>query len=183
MCADPFGNETNGCDYFVNETQNCSVQERTEKILITEVFYDTPGNDANEEWLKIFNPTNFSINLTGWRIEDNDNSWSFPENTNLNNMTYAIVARDALGFYALYNCSPTFAGFTRSLNNDGDELYLFNTTGVMDFVAWENGYNNTFENWTINASKGFSISRTSFIDTDSPSDWLSNQIPTPACMT
>jgi Na+-transporting NADH:ubiquinone oxidoreductase subunit NqrC len=32
-------------------------QGLTPKVYITEVFYDTPGVDSEEEWVELYNPT------------------------------------------------------------------------------------------------------------------------------
>jgi len=67
------------------------------------------------------------------------------------------------------------------LSTSGDELYLVDASGtIMDYVAWEGE-----GGWSIYANEGYSIARAKdangvLIDTDSESDWLSEQIPTPA---
>ena len=41
------------------------------EVLINEVMYDPLINDNYYEWIELYNPTNRSINLTGWKIADN----------------------------------------------------------------------------------------------------------------
>lgn len=40
-------------------------------VLINEVMYDPELNENYYEWIELYNPTNQSINLTGWSITDN----------------------------------------------------------------------------------------------------------------
>ncbi len=45
-------------------------------LRLTEIFSNTGhrNNDAAYEWIEIFNPTDHSVELTGWRISDNNAS-------------------------------------------------------------------------------------------------------------
>ena len=40
-------------------------------VLINEVFYNPPGEEKPCEWVEIFNPSNDTVNLTGWLLQDN----------------------------------------------------------------------------------------------------------------
>jgi len=144
-------------------------------VVISEVFYDTPGSDASEEWLELYNPSASSININGWTISDNTGSTTLPDVT-LAPGDYFILARDTTGFYNLYGFNPDDGTMTISLNNGGDQLLLADNSGnPVDFVAWEGGYSNSYPSWTVSASytsiyrlvdgSGFPT------DTDSNSDW------------
>lgn len=39
------------------------------KILISEVMYDPPGSDVEKEFIKLFNPNNFDVDLDGWSLK------------------------------------------------------------------------------------------------------------------
>ncbi|NIP94495.1 MAG: lamin tail domain-containing protein, partial [Akkermansiaceae bacterium] len=39
-------------------------------------FPDGEGNDS--DWIEIFNPDDLSIDLSGYRLEDGESSWTFP---------------------------------------------------------------------------------------------------------
>lgn len=143
-------------------------------IILTEVYYDASGTELKEEWIEIYNPLDAAINLSGWSIEDNAGSWSFP-GIEINAGSYLRIGRDSSGFYNATGCQPDLNGFTRGLNNDGDQLKLKNNGTEVDFVAWEEGYQGAYPEWNITAAEGKSISR-SIIDTDSVSDWAVNEI-------
>ncbi len=186
-CADPWGNETNGCGYLRNETQNCTaVLPQHEKIIFTEVYYNyngTPGHYSDGEWIEVYNPTDMPINLSSWRIEDNAKNWSFGDGVIIQNKSYFIIAHNADVFQSLYGCTAHISDSQiPALNNDGDQLTVFNLTSAVDFVAWESGHSNSYPEWNINATINKTIARNGTVDTDTPSDWLSNQTPTPACI-
>ena len=43
-------------------------------IVITEIMYDLPGADTGREWIKIFNTSNVSLDLTDWKFVDSSGS-------------------------------------------------------------------------------------------------------------
>ena len=150
------------------ETQNCTSLNH---IIFSEVLYDTPGIESDEEWLKLYNPSNGDVDMTNWSITDNSGTWKFTGT--INSKSYMTIARNAEGFKNLTGCNANIAGFSRGLNNDGDQLTLKNSNNdEIDFVAWEQGANHSYPSWNITASGGKSIKRISMaVDTDSVSDW------------
>ncbi len=148
----------------------------TGKLLISEVFYDTPGTDDVEEWIELYNGTGSAINLNGYSLTDNVGTWQIPSAT-IAAGDRLVVARNTSGFSALYGFSPDLAGLTLALGNSGDRVILKDSTGAeLDRVAWEGN----LSGWTISASTGSSIYRPDLtVDTDSVSDWAATGSETP----
>ncbi len=147
-------------------------------IIISEVFYDTPGTDSAEEWIELYNPTTVPVDLSGWTLSDNRGVFTLPSGTTIGVNSFLVVARNAAGYFALYNKNPDVSGMTLSLGNSGDVLRLKNLGGTeVDMVAWEN----YIVGWSIFAKTGQSISRVSLTsDSDTVNDWivtLSNGTP------
>jgi len=137
-------------------------------LVIAQVAYDTPGDDATEEFVDLYNPTGADISLDGWGLADGAGSWAFPAGVVVYAGDYVSVARDAAGFQALYGLAPDVEGLSLSLNNTGDELTLYDGAVAADFVAWE-GY---VAGWSITAPTGDAIERLDpAVDTDSVADW------------
>jgi hypothetical protein len=137
-----------------------------DNIIITEVLYDTPGTDADEEWIELFNPTKKDIDIANWTIEDNVDSFKILSGI-VPSGGYFVIARLTLGFNALYGSNPDLEGLTLFLGNSGDKLILRDTenTGV-DLVAWEE----EVPGWTVNATHT-TIRRIGTEDTDTVNDW------------
>jgi len=136
-----------------------------DNIIITEVLYDTPGTDSNEEWFELFNPTNLPINLTGWTIEDNADTFTLSKIIPAKG--YLVIAKQATGFYALYGFNPDIEGLNLFLGNSGDRLVLKDNNGTeVDKVAWEEG----LAGWSISATHT-TIRRKNVVDTDTVDDW------------
>ena len=150
-------------------------------ILFSEIFYDTPGTDSDEEWIEIYNSTGSSLSLDNWTVTDNNGTgsvYTFPANTTIESGTYLTVAANSVGFNSLYSYDADLYGSVPALNNTGDALLLKNSTGqLIDAVAWEGGASAGLPNGWGSASDpsaptGSTILRTSSgTDTDSFSDW------------
>ncbi len=137
-----------------------------DQVIITEVLYDTPGTDADEEWIELFNPTKKDVDLTNWTIEDNVDTFKILSGI-ISGGEYFVVARVTAGFNALYGSNPDIEGLSLYLGNSGDKLTLRdNANAVVDFVAWEEEE----PGWTVNATHT-TIRRISEIDTNTVSDW------------
>ncbi|MTI88828.1 MAG: PKD domain-containing protein [Balneolaceae bacterium] len=153
----------------------------TGTILFSEIFYDTPGTDSDEEWIELYNGTSSSIDLAGYTITDNNgtgSSYTFPSGSTVAAGSYFTVAANSSGFYALYGFDADQYGSISALNNSGDALILTDGLGTeVDAVAWEGGASAGLPSgWGSSsdpiASTGESIYRSSVsTDSDSYSDW------------
>lgn len=141
----------------------------TPRVRISQVAYDTPGDDAAEEWIEVYNPTASPVDISSYRLADNSGSFTLPPNTIVPANQHVAIARTDAGFTALFNRAPAVAGMTLSLGNTGDELRLLDPNGAeVDRVLWEN----TGAGWPIAASTGSAIRRIdATVDTDTVADW------------
>ena len=156
------------CDGF-DDASDVDCAAGPASLVIAQVAYDTPGDDAIEEFVDLYNPTGADISLDGWGLADGAGSWAFPAGLVVYAGDYLSVARDAAGFQALYGVAPDVEGLSLALNNTGDELTLYDGAVAADFVAWE-GF---VAGWSITAPIGDSIERGDpAIDSDTVADWV-----------
>jgi hypothetical protein len=148
----------------------------SEHIVFSEVFYDPPGKESDEEWIELYNPTSNSIDLSGLKIQDNTKNYTIPDGTTILPGEFLVIARNETGFMNLFGFSPDVTGLTLNLNNDGDILTLRNGTVEIDMVSW----GDYIPGWNLVVSENESIKREPpEQDTDTPSDWMSNAEPSP----
>ncbi len=165
------------------------IHAQTNDLLISEVYYDTVGDDNLEEWIEIYNPTNQTINLSNYKIGDeetkggNEGMYQFPPEAVIAAGEQKVIAKNAIGFYALYKKYPDWEILTTddeigdfsetpdmnkysswgsgslSFTNTGDEVLLINENDiVVDAVVFESGsYENVVKNNGV--ATGHSISR------------------------
>lgn len=168
--------EVNAVDASGNEGTKSSPASATtmaagiDHVLISEVFYDTPGTDSKEEWIELHNPTSSPIDISGWMLKDNSRTYTIASGTVINAGEFLVFARSFTGFAALYGFNPDFGDLNLALGNRGDQVILQDSSGTqIDFVAWEN----YVTGWSISASTGESIKRFDLTsDSDTVTDWI-----------
>ena len=137
------------------------VKAEASYLLITEVYYDTIGDDSVEEWVEIYNPNSTEVDLSNYKIGDeetaggNEGMFRFPDGAKIEGGEQMVVAKNTMGFYNLYAKFPDFEidttddGVTDfsetpdmtkysswstgsfSLTNTGDEVLLINALDVV----------------------------------------------------
>ncbi|MFH1403990.1 MAG: lamin tail domain-containing protein [Candidatus Altiarchaeota archaeon] len=136
------------------------------KLIISEVCYDTPGNDNLEEWVELYN-TGSTVNIIGLTMEDGKDSYTLPDYV-LASGEAVVIARDADGFNTQYGTNPDISGLTLNMNNNGDKLTLKNGEEVLDELAWED----YLPGWSLSARTGECLQQDS-------GGWIISDTPTP----
>lgn len=178
-------------------------------IKITEVYYDTPGSDAEEEWIELSNFGSETLALSPFKIGDEENQdggegmLHFPEGSTIGPNQVIIVAQTAAAFQRLFGFSPTYemqdslpdvpdmapyptwAFGEVGLANGGDEVLLLDELDIIvDAVAFGEegvGIPGAFRPLSVpGILRGQSIERVpAGCDTDTAVDWVPQAFPTP----
>ncbi|KYK33663.1 MAG: hypothetical protein AYK22_06325 [Thermoplasmatales archaeon SG8-52-3] len=165
------------------------------EILINEVMYNPKTDDNYNEWIELFNPTNLSINVNDWIIEDNsaeDSIYGDFENGNGTTIIppngYAIIADIGTRIYENFSINPKVISLIvddlsigNGLGNSKDKLILKNKSGIIkDAIEWGYDYSDVPGIPTNLIEEGSSLSRYQNIDTNnSISDFFEGINPTP----
>ncbi len=98
------------------------------QVFISEFLPNPEGPDTVGEFIELFNPNDFSVDLTGWRLDDCEGGsrpWKI-SGVILVPGGYAAVFRDESGL---------------ALNNDGDTVRLFNPQGdLVDRIDYSESF-------------------------------------------
>ena len=154
----------------------------TAAVVISEVYYDTIGTDAIEEWVELYNNTTSTVNLGGWTITDNypaGGHVTLPAGLTIAPHSYLTVAANSGGFNALYGFDADYYyGTAIALGNSGDALLLRDgLNNLVDAVSYEGGLSGGqpagWGSTTLpRASTGNSIYRSDVtVDTNTYADW------------
>lgn len=138
-----------------------------ERLLITEVLYDGTMTDEGDEFIEIYNPNTFAVNLDGYKVGDEETRgggegmYLLPAYV-LNPNAVVIIARNAAQFRNRFGFDPNFELVTTgaltdtlsvpdltryttwatgslAFSNSGDEALLLGPGDqLVDAVAWEN---------------------------------------------
>ncbi len=150
-------------------------------LVISEVYYDTVGNDGIEEWVEIYNNSPVSVDISGWKITDNNGSggtFTIPDGESIEPGSFYTIAADSTGFNALYGFDADLYGDLPALNNTGEALILKDARdAIIDAVGWEGGSTAGLpDGWGSasepSASTGNTIVRSDeTVDNDTYADW------------
>lgn len=127
------------------------------ELLISEVYYDPPIPEADYEFIELYNPNTFTINLSNYKLADGTQTssvegiYQFPTGTVLPALSTLVIAQKGTGSYALFSKYPDFEfndtspdipdmikiGGEIQLANLGDEVILSDAAGAaIDIVVW-----------------------------------------------
>jgi hypothetical protein len=154
-------------------------------IVFSEVLYDSRTyGDTDGEWIELYNPNPYSINLSNWTISDNNETTTFPADCIIGPNCYFVWANNQQEFLKNHGTYPDKTGLSLKLSNTGDYLELRdNNWTLVDQVAWESDASSVWGWGSASrpyANEGKSIVRSDLNqDTDTYADWLNNQPSTP----
>jgi predicted ribosomally synthesized peptide with SipW-like signal peptide len=167
------------------EVQFSAPEATTDHLVINEVYYHVgtgKGKDVDNEWVEIYNPTNDQVDISGWKICDNNSCDTIPTST--------IPAK---GFAVITNKSSTWdkwsipdeavkivlnSAIGNGLANTGDRVELRKADNTL-VDAMSYGNDTTYFELPL-SGKGKSLARIiKGYDTDSATDWIINATPNP----
>ncbi len=110
-----------------------------DEIVINEIMYHhrpesgdggQPFREIDEEWIELYNQSDHSVELTGWKMVDGF-QYAFIPGTMLDAGQYLVVAKDANALAAKY---PAIADrivgdYSGRLNNESDRIELVDAVG------------------------------------------------------
>ena len=90
------GNESITANFIKGSTE-------THPIVINEINYNSSDEAESGDWVELYNPNDFAVNMEGWFLEDESgNYFPFPAGTSLAEGAYLILVEDADLFSAVY---------------------------------------------------------------------------------
>jgi hypothetical protein len=101
-------------------------------INITEVMYDLPGTDKGLEWVEVYNAANISVNLTGWRLYEQESKHRLKlvqGNMTIQANGYAVIVdKPTIWLEAHPEYKGTVIDSAFSLKNTGEYIAIMNDT-------------------------------------------------------
>jgi hypothetical protein len=122
----------------------------TTNIVMNEVEANPAGSDAGNEWLELYNPSDVSVDLTGWSVaalHGDGHSYTIPSGASIASHGYYVIT---FGTQFLDNSGEVVA-LTNAGHSEVDRTPALND-GANDGSTWQRVPNGA--------------------DTGGPSDWL-----------
>ncbi|UCH32377.1 MAG: lamin tail domain-containing protein [Candidatus Bathyarchaeota archaeon] len=165
--------------YSISNQADPGTYERANHIVISEVYYDTTGIESVEEYVELYNPTDYTIDISKWRIETASRIFIIPDSLTIKPASHFTLANNGNNFLATYGISPDVGNLSTPLSNSEGILTLKDKNDqIIDSVEWEK----PLDGWDIKTSSngGKTIERVPVdIDTDTDSEWISNSLQSP----
>ena len=123
----------NTCSF--NET----VEVEIESVIINEINYRSDDDFNPNDWIELYNPKPYSIDLSGWQIRDDNNNHVFyiPESTQIDAEGFLVIVRDEYDFNISYPGIPFIGELGFGLGGS-DAVRLFNSQSrLIDEVYYE----------------------------------------------
>lgn len=143
-------------------------------IVFNEINYNPDAQSDCGEWIEIYNTGNDTTDISGWRFSDNNDThnYIFPSGSKIAPEGYVVIAGDSSKFNIYYpDCNCLSGYFNFSLDNSGELLRLYNTTGrIVDSLIYLPS-----EPWPVSANGGgFSLElNDAFSDNTQGENWSS----------
>jgi hypothetical protein len=142
-------------------------------VVFNEVMYHPPANEAQLEWVELYNQMAVDMELSGWQLSGAI-QYTFAESTVIEGGGFLVVAISPSALEASSGYSGALGPFTGRLGNSGERLELRdNNDRLMDSVKYQDG-----GEWPVAADgSGASLAK---IDPDSasgpPASWSSSVV-------
>jgi hypothetical protein len=170
-------------------------------LVLSEVVANEVGSDVTGEWIEIFNTGGSALDLTDYKIGDEETSgatsttealWRFPAGASIPAAGVQIVAVSATRFFTVYGFNPTYEvnstdpavpdmlaypswdpdGLAINMANTNDQAVIVDSTDtIVDAASWGNTF--AFDpSLPQPVLDGQSWERKNvYIDTDTADDW------------
>ena len=137
-------------DTWVNKTTTTfgatNEDQVEDSIVINEIMYHQVPRwgqpdfvESNEEWIELFNRSNQTVDLSGWRL-DNAVSFQFQPGTLLDPSEFVVIAKNESETKANHPEARVLGSFSGTLSNDNERIILRDELdNVIDDVHYFDG--------------------------------------------
>ena len=108
-------------------------------LVINEINYRSSDDFNPDDWIELYNPMTFAVDVSNWQIKDSDDTHVFviPEGTQIQDNGFLIVVKDESDFMSLFPDTPYIGELGFGLGKT-DSVRLYNSEGTLiDEVAYE----------------------------------------------
>lgn len=134
------------------------VTSNVPEIIINEINYHSADTHVSGDWVELYNPLTYEVELSDWYLQDdqNDHTFTLPVGASIGPGQFVILATDTMSFSFLNDVNvPVYGSIDFGFGNSGDHLRLFHPSGVLvdevfysDTTPWPwqaDGYGPTLE--------------------------------------
>lgn len=105
-----------------------------DSVVINEINYNSSGSFDPEDWVELYNPMPYALDVSQWVFKDEDDShiFTFPQGTIINPYAYLVICRDTVDFSSLFpSVSPRIGNTGFGLSSGGELIRVYNSQGIL----------------------------------------------------
>jgi hypothetical protein len=117
-----------------NIVAHFKLKEFTDSLVINEINYNSADDFNTRDWVELYNPMGYSLDIAGWVFKDDndDHIFEIPEGTTIEADGYLVLVRDSTTFHEFFPDVDNYMGkFDFGLSNSGELLRLYDANGVL----------------------------------------------------
>jgi hypothetical protein len=112
-----------------------------DSLVINEINYNSAGDFDPGDWVELYNPHDYALDITDWefRDEDDQHAFIFPQGTVVEPNAYVVICRDTAAFDSLFPQVANYLGnMGFGLSGNGELIRLFDSFGILiDTVLYD----------------------------------------------
>ena len=105
-----------------------------ELIVINEINYSSSDDSNADDWIELFNPNPYEIDLSLWQIKDSDDShvYVIPDGTFIEGEGFIVAVKDTSDYISVFPDAINYIGdLGFGLGSTGDSVRLFNSSNIL----------------------------------------------------
>ncbi len=121
-------------DNDIEYTAYFTVSTDVKEILLNEINYNSSASFEAGDWVELYNPNPWEVQLAGYTLKDNrdDHAFFIPGNPVIRPNDYFVLAQDTFKLVSLFPDLSTITGnIDFGFSSDGEYIRLFDETGTM----------------------------------------------------
>lgn len=102
-------------------------------IVINEVNYNSADDFDSEDWIELYNPNTFTVDVSYWQLGDSDPDHRFllPSGTQIESDGYLVLCRDAAAFDQLHPGVWRIGDIDFGFSGGGEAVGLYDAPGTL----------------------------------------------------
>jgi len=146
----------------VNVTENFQIEAHFINssglnLVINEINYKSSDDFDTGDWVELYNPNQYDIDISGWVLKDNNdlNEFIFSSGTSIGGDDYLVIVRNADDFTDFYPEINSIVGeFDFGLSSSSDAVRLFNS----DYILQDEVYYESSSPWpSLSNGEGYTL--------------------------
>lgn len=127
------------CDGTPGTTNSRHCQSTHERIVINEINYNSQASTDPGDWVELYNPMPYTLDLSAWQFFDENNEFIFPAGVSLAPGEYLVLVEDSTIFSAIFpNVHNYLGNFGFNLSGGGERITIFNDDMcLVDYVIYD----------------------------------------------